>query len=279
MTPPVAVAVAVDVRAIRDLPSLPVIVLELLSTMDAEATTVQTLAYKISQDQALAAKTLRLANSSFYGRPSAVVRIEQAIAMIGFRTIRSLVIAASLTTAFSRPAGGNFDFDCFWQHAIGTAVCARHIAAVFNISPDSAFIAGLLHDIGQLVLATHFAASSDAARLWRDEHDCSTVEAEQETAGMDHAGVGEALAAHWRFPAAIRDAIAHHHDAVAGLPLVVRLADAIAHALDLAGDPLAAVPVIDDGLWSQLAIAPGRLVNMLRDIEVEHREIAKVLLQ
>ena len=135
------------IRQIQELPSLPVVVLELLSSMDQDDTDVHVLAQKIELDQGLAAKTLRIANSSFYGMQSKVTSIPQAVSVLGFHSIRTVVTACALTGSFA-PVSGGFDFQAFWRHSLATAVAARLLAPHLRVNPETAFTAGLLHDLG-----------------------------------------------------------------------------------------------------------------------------------
>ena len=138
---------------VRELPALPAVVLELIDLLGREGVAAEQLVAKISHDQALTAKTLRLANSSFYGMPRKVSRVSDAISVLGLRTVRTVVTAAAVTGSFAPPRCEGFDFVAFWRHAIGTAVCARLLATGMKVDPEAAFTAGLLHDLGHLVLA------------------------------------------------------------------------------------------------------------------------------
>ena len=186
------------IRQIQELPSLPVVVLELLSSMDQDDTDVHVLAQKIELDQALAAKTLRIANSSFYGMQSKVTSIPQAVSVLGFHSIRTVVTACALTGSFA-PVSGGFDFQAFWRHSLATAIAARLLAPHLRVNPETAFTAGLLHDLGTLVLVTRFPAEHALVRSHRQAHDCQMAEAELAVIGIDHAlaldlaGVDDAL--------------------------------------------------------------------------------------
>ena len=175
-------AVGMDeiVKQIHDLPSLPVVVMELLASMGNEDIDLNRLAAKITLDQSLTAKTLRLANSSFYGMQSTVTSIRQAIAVLGFHSIRTLVTACSVSAAFTPVPGQRFDFTAFWRHSVATAVAAKALAAHLRQNADTAFTAGLLHDLGTLVLATRYPARYEEALAYRQLHDCGVAEAERE---------------------------------------------------------------------------------------------------
>jgi HD-like signal output (HDOD) protein len=223
------------VRRVHDLPSLPAVVAELLSSMeDEDDIDLNYLAGRLALDQALTAKTLRLANSSFYGMPSKVISIPQAMSVLGLHSVRTLVTACGVIGAVPKAAGTPLDFDAFWRHAIATAVWARALARHLRQSPDTAFTTGLLHNLGTLVLATRFPEEYAAVPLWRSAHqDASVAEAELAVFGVDHTEAGRALAAHWKFPLAIQDAISQQHRADAtGLALAVGLAHLLAGPAD-----------------------------------------------
>jgi putative nucleotidyltransferase with HDIG domain len=269
------------IRQIQELPSLPVVVLELLSSMDQDDTDVHVLAQKIELDQALAAKTLRIANSSFYGMQSKVTSIPQAVSVLGFHSIRTVVTACALTGSFA-PVSGGFDFQAFWRHSLATAVAARLLAPHLRVNPETAFTAGLLHDLGTLVLVTRFPAEHALVRSYRQAHDCQMAEAELAVIGIDHAQVGSALAAYWKFPEAIQQAVANHHAIerleAGGLPLAVHLANAVALALDLAGVDDALVPPLSLSGWRSIALDEQAWFALLRQTEHTFDEMSRIML-
>lgn len=233
-------------QTIHKLPSLPAVVLELLASMDQDDADIDTLGRKIAQDQALTAKSLRLANSSFYGMVQQVTTPQQAISILGFRTIRCLVTTSALIGTAPHSTHAEFDAKAFWLHGIATAVCAREIANHLDCNPEHAYTAGLLHDIGRLVVVTQFPSHFDAILAHLGTHACTQVHAEQTILGMDHAAIGYALTQHWKFPLALQQAVACHHTAaVPGeqtLTTAVRLANILAHGLESSMDEAAALP-------------------------------------
>lgn len=233
-------------QKIHKLPSLPLLVMELLASIDREDTDVDALAERLCKDQALTAKTLRLANSSFYGMARQVTTMQQSISILGFRTIRSLATTAALMGALPQPESPSFDLSSFWKHCIAVAVCARELAPRLQVDPEHAYTAGLLHDIGRLVLVTQFPIQFDAALAYSAEHTCPLLEAEVAVLGLDHPAVGHALTRHWKFPLPLQQAVAVHHatpqpDEVP-LARAVRAADALVHALEGAMDEDAELP-------------------------------------
>jgi putative nucleotidyltransferase with HDIG domain len=268
------------VQRLRDLPPLPAIVADLMNHLGDEDTGARLLADKIAQDQALTAKTLRLANSSFYGMQRKVGTIQQAVAIVGLNSIQTLITAIVIIDRFSG-CNGAFDLRAFWRHSIGTALCARTCATLSRINPDQAFIAGLLHDIGRLALASQVPDAYDRIAANRAERDCLVLDAERAILDIDHMRIGRALAEHWKFPLPIQQAIEHHHtpDRPGAGPLtaLVHVADAIAHALDLSGDESDAVPPIAASAWNSVRLGKEGFWHVFRDTEAQTEEACRIL--
>ncbi|MGM9481400.1 HDOD domain-containing protein [Roseateles sp. NT4] len=267
--------------ALRDLPPLPSLVLELVESLGQEGLSAERFATKISQDQALAAKTLRLANSSFYGRGRRVGSVAEAIGVLGLRTVRGVVTAAGLAGSFRRPA--DFDHNAFWRHSLASALSAQALAnELGRDDADLAFTVGLLHDIGRLALASAFAPAYAEVERWRREQDCPADDAERAVLGIDHAEVGGLIAGHWNFSPAIVDAIREHHapPATAGLTLtgVAHVADAIAHALGLAGDGDEAVPDLALPTWAACGLDDAACQRVFAHTEAQFEAICEALL-
>lgn len=276
-------ALADVIKGISDLPSLPIIVVELLNSFEQSDISMGAMANKVSQDQALSAKTLRLANSSFYGLQRKVTTIQQAITVLGFDSVRALITAAGVIGNFSEQKHASFDFTNFWRHAIGTALCAKELARVLNLNQDYAFISGLLHDIGVLVLVARFPQQYSGVISYRDMHDCHRIEAERAVLGLDHAIVGRALAEHWKFPLLIQKSIGNHHalesQDLGDIPSIIHVADAIFYALDLDGANNALVPLIDGRAWDNLHIGSAAMRSVFRETEAKFDDACQILVQ
>jgi putative nucleotidyltransferase with HDIG domain len=269
------------VKGIRDLPSLPIIVVELLNSFGQSDISTSAMANKVSQDQSLSAKTLRLANSSFYGLQRKVTTIQQAITVLGFDSVRTLITAAGVIGNFSDEKHPSFDFTNFWRHAIGTAVCAKELARVKNLNQDYAFISGLLHDIGVLVLVTRFPEQYSQVLSYRGQHGCYRIEAERVVLGLDHTVVGRALAEYWKFPLLIQKSITNHHapelQDLGDIPSIIHVADAIFYALDLDGESNALVPAIDERVWSSFHIESAAMRSVFRETESKFEGACQIL--
>lgn len=245
---------------LSSLPSLPTVVADLLRAIDDEGNSTDTLAKKLAVDQAMVARLLRVANSSFYGLQRKVISVSDAIVVLGLGNVRNLILTVSVSNslgASSTKAGAQSS--AFWTHSIATAICAEALAGRMRCNPESAFAAGLLHDIGQLVLATHYPQQREEVRRYRQRLDCHIFEAEQKVLGIDHAQIGEFLGKRWNFPLQLCTAIAGHHDPEVmnsdPLACVVHLADAMVHALDFADHEIEMMPRIYAPCWQQAALS------------------------
>jgi putative nucleotidyltransferase with HDIG domain len=267
---------------VQDLPSLPAVVMELLSSIEQEDIDISVLAKKVSYDQALTAKTLRLANSSTYGLQVKVTTIQQAITFLGFQTTRNLITTAAITGCFPSGRCAGFHDKAFWRHSIATAACARALARRMRFNQDIAFTAGLLHDIGRLVLVTGHPDAYDQVVAWHAQHGGDWQDAEQAILGIDHVDAGVALADHWNFSSTMRQAIAYHHapdiHGAGFLAAIVHVANAIVHALDLAGEDDELVPRVSSVAWDAMGLNEEAYLHLFRETELQFGEMSTILM-
>lgn len=269
-------------QSVQDLPSLPAVVMELLGSIEQENIDISVLAKKVSYDQALTAKTLRLANSSSYGLQVKVATIQQAITFLGFQATRNLITAAAVTGCFPNGQCPGFNDKAFWRHSIATAACARSLARRLRFNQDVAFTAGLLHDIGRLVLVTGHPQAYGEVLAWRSRHDGELLEAERAVLGIDHVDAGVALAGHWNFSDTMRQAIAYHHapetPGAGFLAAIVHVANAVVHALDLAGEEDELVPALSSVAWDAMGLNEDAYLDLFRETEQQLEEMSAILM-
>ena len=269
-------------ESVQDLPSLPAVVMELLSNIEQDNIDISVLAKKVSYDQALTAKTLRLANSSSFGLQVKVATIQQAITFLGFQTTRNLITTAAVTGCFPNGLCPGFNDKAFWRHSIATAACARSLARRLRFNQDVAFTAGLLHDIGRLVLVTGHPQAYGEVLAWRSRHDGEWLEAERAVLGIDHVDAGVALAEHWNFSDTMRQAIAYHHapetPGAGFLAAIVHVANAVVHALDLAGEDDELVPALSSVAWDAMGLNEDAYMDLFRETEQQLEEMSAILM-
>ncbi len=190
---------------------LPGHVLEAMHLLDDLNSTADQVAEVIGRDPVLAARVLRLANSALYMRTRRVATLREAVVLVGFAAVRSLLVTAVAYDAFARGAPGyGLDRGKMWEHALAVATVARHLAQARQLPGEAAFVAGLLHDMGKMALSyslqEQYQAVMEAVRNGAD-----FVEAERAVLGWDHAQVGAEAARRWNLPEALVEAIEYHH--------------------------------------------------------------------
>lgn len=194
---------------VKQLPVLPILLLELMESFSDDDVQVDVIAKKIGMDQSISAKVIRMANSTAFRRGKEVESIEQAVIRLGFNQVRSIVVAASLSNAF--PETPSFDKNKFWADTFVTATIAKALATHSKLNQETAFTCAMMHNIGELLL-----------QILKPE-ECTLVEmaiengeprllAQRETFGVDYSQIGVQLAKHWDFSAVFCDAIEQQLD-------------------------------------------------------------------
>jgi HD-like signal output (HDOD) protein len=209
------------------LPTAPKVVEELISSFDKASVSTEEIAKKLSTDPVLSAKLLRLANSAYYHVSRSIGTVEDAVLMLGFVTVRTLVISSGLVSGFKTVPG--LDLKQFWRYSLHTAVSAKWIAKKTKENTDLAFTIGMMHAIGQLVI--HSAMAEQAMELDKvaGPMDARRLDAEQASFGFTYADVGAELAKRWKFPTTFSETISafpepHHNGELNRLAAVVSLA-------------------------------------------------------
>jgi putative nucleotidyltransferase with HDIG domain len=201
-----------------DLPPIPATALKALQMMGNPDVSVRDLQQVISEDQALAAKILRIVNSAMYCLSRDVSTVSHAIALLGLETVRSIVMAASVQHLLQsgRIPTKDLGTKLTWDHSWGAALCARFLARRTRYaSPEEAFLSGLMHDIGKPVLLGNLQNryTSIIADVYGGQ--LTFHEAEMQALGFSHAQVGALLAEKWNFPRQLSEAIGYHHNPLA----------------------------------------------------------------
>ena len=158
----------------KNLPTLPHILLKLIDACNQDSGSLKEVSQIVEKDPSLSSKIFRLVNSTYYGLPSRVENMNQAVALVGTNAVKNIAICASVYEAFSQNKGNDvFNLKLFWWHSLKCAVLARLISKKIRYShPDEAFLSGLLHDIGKLVLWVHFPEKYETLlKIYKDQHD------------------------------------------------------------------------------------------------------------
>lgn len=196
---------------INQLPMLPKVVQEVTEQLNEDDIDLHKLANTIHHDQVLAARVLRMSNSAYFGCSRQVKTIEDAVALIGFENLETLVVASGVTTTFTSIPG--MDLHRFWQQSLVTASIARQISHDYKMHTGVAYIAGLLHSVGQLPIHIVFpAAGAQVLQACKGQNALERKNIEQSILGIDHCQIGEMLAKMWNFPEEILCVLRHYAD-------------------------------------------------------------------
>jgi putative nucleotidyltransferase with HDIG domain len=199
------------IKQIEHLPSLPQVVTKVLAMTDSAHISAVDLSKEM--DQTLSAKVLKMANSAYYGGRAArkVNTVHHAIVIIGLDALKEIILTTSLFHTF-RDSKEIESLQPLWQHSLECGLAAKRLAWVVRFEAmDEAYLVGLIHDIGRLIIQQHFP---DQFALLKRRTNGITEEIglEREIFGMTHAEIGARVAEQWNFPEALIEAIAHHHD-------------------------------------------------------------------
>ncbi|MBT8340721.1 MAG: HDOD domain-containing protein [Desulfatitalea sp.] len=225
-------------QAVNNLPTLPVIAMEVNRLlMDAESP-IDELLVLLERDPTLVMRILRLVNSSFYGFKSKVNNLRHAVTLLGYNTVRNAVVTVAVMDTLSlQKSIPGFNIDTFWTHAIETAVTSRYLAQQTGlVSADDAFIAGLLHDIGKVLLANFFPDT--LVRLLDNiQNNGQTFHSAERSLNLwPHSHMGGFLAQRWALPEELVLTIKHHHAEasnpnITNMTTIIDVANRLAHMM------------------------------------------------
>jgi putative nucleotidyltransferase with HDIG domain len=237
----------------------------------------------IARDPGLTARLLRLANSPMFGLSSRVERLSQAVHLIGTRQLRELALAATVVDLISAGPGKKERIQAFLHHSTATGLFARAIAGRRRETDvERFFVAGLLHDLGLLVLET--AAPDLLAEATRQAtHRNKPIEVgEKAVFGFDHAAVGAALMKRWRLPDALSEPVAWHHDPSSAPThpvesAAVHLGSTAVDLIGLGGEGCISTP-LDPRAWTLLAFEPADLTGMVEQVAANLAPMLDILI-
>ena len=210
------------ISTLKELPSLPHIIVKLMEACHDENGSLGDIAEILTNDPSLCAKVLRLVNSAYYGLGSRVEGIDQAVAYLGTDAVKNIAICSAVYQAFnSRKGDSGFNLKVFWWHSLKCALLSRIFAREIAYgSPEEAFVAGLLHDIGKLALWVNFS-DKYTELIKKYEHRPAMLAAGESQLGATHSQIGAWLLDRWKFQSFVADSALYHHE-----PLE-RIADAL----------------------------------------------------
>ena len=256
-----------------ELPSLPQIYFQIQEAINDPTITIESISNIISKDSGLSASVLRFANSALYGTSQQIDTMTRALVRIGTQEIHTIVLGATITTLFEGIPEEIINMRQFWKHSISCGIMAKGIATYLDVGGvERYFIAGLLHDLGKLVLYKNMTELSKGILL-----DCRTSNklhyiAEKEKLGFDHTQVAKILLEKWHIPDSIKIMIVNHHQPAATDQRsrdtsVLHLADVIVNGLQLGTSGSYFVPILSQKAWDTTGLSPAMIPPIVNHAE------------
>jgi len=225
---------------------LSVVATRLIALSNDERATASQYEKLIRPDPAMTANLLKLANSAYFGIPTEISSVHQAVVLLGTKRITEIAVGYAFRQLVPDEVPGyQMDSSGYWLHCIAVAVMAERLAeTIKGGTPDLTFTVGLLHDIGKLAVGTFLEDEASKIRAKISDGETDLVAAERSVLGFDHARVGALLADRWKLPRSISEPIRYHHDLdnmsadnpARQVAELVHLADALAHSLGYGAD-------------------------------------------
>ena len=272
------------VNGVGGLITLPNVFIRINQLLEDPNSNNSDLAKAISQDPSFTVRLLRVANSSFYGFSSSIDTVTKAVTIIGTSQIRNLALSMSVAKSFEGLPNNLVSMENFWRHSLYCALSARILARLAGkVEPEAMFTAGLLHDIGELVIFNRRPEQAKQALLLilGSMDEISVHVAEQQTLGFDHAQVGGELAQQWELPHLLQECIAFHHaiDQAQIYPREVALIH-LSNLLAL----MAEVDTLDTGdvapygkmAWEIVGLEESVIEQVIREVQKEAVEAEKL---
>ena len=262
---------------ISNLPSHPIVIDRITRLLANPRTSAEEIGKAITADQALAAKVLKLVNSAFYGFPGRISTLSHAIVILGFSTIKNIVLTASILDSFRSKgkATEGFNLEHFWMHSIACGAAAQSIARTIGSNEkEECFIAGLIHDIGKIILCHYLPEDFEDLIAHTRRKDQLFYESEKELFDISHDEIGGLLAERWNLPKTLQNAVRYHHQPSPVhehymVSVIVHTADIFVRALDCGNGGDNKIPVISEQAWKSLDLENASLISYFDAIQEE----------
>ena len=275
------------VKDIGGLITLPGVYLRISKLLEDPRSSAADLVKVISQDPSFTIRLLRVANSALYGFSSKVDTVGKAVSIIGTAQVGNLALSMSVASSFDGLLNQLVSMVNFWRHSIFCALASRHLAkAAGRCDKDAVFTAGLLHDIGELVIFNRLPEQAKQALLLvlDSQDEIAVYQAERQIIGFDHGEVGGELARQWHLPPLLEDCIAHHHDIAKAEwhpreTAVVHMGNILAQMAELDTLELDDVPTVDPLAWELTGLTEECIEPCVREAQAEIAEVERLFME
>lgn len=270
------------INSTAGLASLPSVFHRIDAAVENPYSTLDQIATIIMEDPGLAARLLKIANSSFYSFPQPVETITRALTVVGTGQLRDLVMATSAISQFQGVSPDLISTTDFWRHSIACGLAARVIATYRReANVESFYVAGLLHDVGRLVLFLNRPRPSAVLLQHCRNQGTLLYLAEHAAVGFDHASVGGALLAKWKLPERLLVPVRYHHQPAGAQSFavetaIVHVADIVAHSMRLGASGEMFIPPLDPWAWERVGLSPGLIPTIAKQIDKQYGEAVRL---
>ncbi|MDD5170393.1 MAG: HDOD domain-containing protein [Syntrophales bacterium] len=275
---PMNIVPAVLIREDIKLSTLPDIYWQILDVISRPNSSAYDIEQVISKDTYLTARLLKIVNSSFYGYQEKIDTLSRAVNVVGTKQLSTLAVGVNVICSFEHIPQNIVNMKMFWKHSILCGLFARILAGYKNIhNAERLFVAGLLHDIGRLVLYNYLPRESlYAVTKARREHQLLNV-GERDLFGVDHAAIGGELLAKWQIPPSLKDMVTYHHE-----PLIssnrmeaslVHLADIMTNAMGIGNSGEVLIPAMNSEAWALTGLSPNVLTPVMDQAEQQLKDV------
>jgi putative nucleotidyltransferase with HDIG domain len=265
------------------LETLPDIYYRIIAAINNPEASLDDIAQIVSKDITLSAKVLQLVNSSFYSLRQKVDTLTWALALIGTNQLINIVSGVSAVSFFKNIPSQLMNMASFWEHSIACGTTARLLGGYFNrrVDAERFFVAGLLHDIGRLILLQNLPSACLELFQRAKKENIFLVIAETEKFGMDHSHIGAKMAFHWNLPEMLVDMIKGHHFpekvTYSFEASIIKLADIIVNALEIGNSGESFIPVIESSIYEELDLHADILQPMINQLDNQLEDIFKII--
>ena len=268
----------------RSLGSYGPVLLEIEQALQSPQCNLNTIGDAIQKDPDLTARLLRLANSPFFGFANRLSTVAEAVSLLGIQQIQDMIVASSVLEQFKGVPDNLVNKDSFWRHSLAVGLAARLLAMERRLpKPDKFFVAGLLHDVGRLVLLAQAAEWAQAVFELYQREKMLLRDAEKKVLGYDHQQIAAELLQSWSYPSALVQAVEFHHtpnQSVAKLDAaVVHVADHLVNAMAIGSSGEQFITPLDEKAWGLLGLDPESLPRLVEAVDEQILAVEEAFLK
>ncbi len=264
------------IENVSTVPTIPTVLERITLLLQNPQTSAEEIGRAITTDQSLASKVLKLVNSAFYGFPGRISTITHAVVILGFATIKNLVLTTTIFEVFkNKQSAENFDMERFWFHSVACGAAAKSLAGFVGCNErEECFIAGLLHDIGKIIICRYLPDEFEQTTDYVQKNDSLFLDAEEKLFSNTHQQIGGFLAESWNLPRSLQYPILYHHrphnaKRFYTIVAIVHVADILIRSMDFGNGGDKKIPQISHQVWENLGLDRLSLPQVLDSISDE----------